>query len=279
VGRGRLAGEGADPVSEDEAFIRAIVASPGVDLPRLVYADYLDERGDPRGTYLRAECEATVSGDVTLLRKLAEGLDPVWVARVSMPPVGACLAHIEFDDYGPGASEEQVAAAERQLGIAFPPEYRAFLLNYNGCWVHCTHAFETPNGEIVHPNEDYGWRLSQLDSVRRFPLRSDDTLQGDYDLPPLTESIEDWLSRFVCVGHDPEWIGTLFLGVAGADVGQVRILDTSIEVEVSIRRNAGQPPFATTFSEFLARLPNGSGSRAPVRRPRATPPTETGIPF
>ena len=44
-----------DVTPDDEAFVRAIVAAPGDDLPRLVYADWLDDRGDPRGAYLRAE--------------------------------------------------------------------------------------------------------------------------------------------------------------------------------------------------------------------------------
>jgi len=33
-------------VSEDEAFIRTIVDGPGDDTPRLVYADWLDDRAD-----------------------------------------------------------------------------------------------------------------------------------------------------------------------------------------------------------------------------------------
>ena len=33
----------------DAAFLRAIREQPDDDLPRLIYADYLDERGDPRG--------------------------------------------------------------------------------------------------------------------------------------------------------------------------------------------------------------------------------------
>ena len=44
-------------MNEDEAFIRAIVDNPGDDTPRLVYADWLDDRDDPRGPYLRAEFE------------------------------------------------------------------------------------------------------------------------------------------------------------------------------------------------------------------------------
>jgi uncharacterized protein (TIGR02996 family) len=42
-------------ITDDEYFIRAIVAHPGEDSPRLVYADWLEERGDPRANYLRHE--------------------------------------------------------------------------------------------------------------------------------------------------------------------------------------------------------------------------------
>jgi uncharacterized protein (TIGR02996 family) len=38
---------------DDEGFLQAIAAAPNDDAPRLVYADWLDERGDDRGNYLR----------------------------------------------------------------------------------------------------------------------------------------------------------------------------------------------------------------------------------
>ena len=41
----------------DQPFIAAILANPDDDVPRLVYADYLDERGDPRGEFIRVQCE------------------------------------------------------------------------------------------------------------------------------------------------------------------------------------------------------------------------------
>src|SRR5690349_21170056 len=41
----------------DAAFLAAIREQPGDDLPRLIYADYLDERGDPRGEFIRAQIE------------------------------------------------------------------------------------------------------------------------------------------------------------------------------------------------------------------------------
>ncbi|MBO0697719.1 MAG: TIGR02996 domain-containing protein [Zavarzinella sp.] len=38
---------------EEAAFLRAIHASPADAAPRLVYADWLDERNDPRGAAIR----------------------------------------------------------------------------------------------------------------------------------------------------------------------------------------------------------------------------------
>ena len=41
---------------EEAAFLRLIAAAPDDDAPRLIYADWLDERGDPRGGFIRAQC-------------------------------------------------------------------------------------------------------------------------------------------------------------------------------------------------------------------------------
>jgi uncharacterized protein (TIGR02996 family) len=38
------------------AFLETIAASPDDDAPRLIYADWLDERGDPRSTFIRLQC-------------------------------------------------------------------------------------------------------------------------------------------------------------------------------------------------------------------------------
>ena len=40
-------------MGDDEAFVAAILASPGDEAPELVYADWLEERGDARGRALR----------------------------------------------------------------------------------------------------------------------------------------------------------------------------------------------------------------------------------
>jgi uncharacterized protein (TIGR02996 family) len=52
----------------DDAFLRQILAHPFDDGPRLVYADRLDERGDPRGEFIRVQCEIAREGDLICLR-------------------------------------------------------------------------------------------------------------------------------------------------------------------------------------------------------------------
>jgi uncharacterized protein (TIGR02996 family) len=43
-------------MTEEDALLQAISAEPEDDAPRLVYADWLEERGDPRGEFIRLEC-------------------------------------------------------------------------------------------------------------------------------------------------------------------------------------------------------------------------------
>jgi carbon storage regulator CsrA len=40
----------------EAAFLRAVLADPADDAPRLIYADWLDEQGDPRGEFIRVQC-------------------------------------------------------------------------------------------------------------------------------------------------------------------------------------------------------------------------------
>jgi uncharacterized protein (TIGR02996 family) len=43
--------------AEEVAFLAAIVADSDSDAPRLAYADWLSSRGDPRGEFIRIDCE------------------------------------------------------------------------------------------------------------------------------------------------------------------------------------------------------------------------------
>src|SRR5437762_9382326 len=60
-------------MADDDAFLRAIIDNPDDDLPRLVYADWLDEHGDAaRAEFIRVQCElARVSSlDAATRRRL-----------------------------------------------------------------------------------------------------------------------------------------------------------------------------------------------------------------
>lgn len=51
--------------SDGETLFRAVCASPADDTPRLVYADWLEEHGDPaRAEFIRLQCEAWAIGPV-----------------------------------------------------------------------------------------------------------------------------------------------------------------------------------------------------------------------
>jgi uncharacterized protein (TIGR02996 family) len=41
----------------DDGFLQAILVDPDDDAVRLIYADCLEERGDPRGEFIRVQCE------------------------------------------------------------------------------------------------------------------------------------------------------------------------------------------------------------------------------
>ena len=165
-------------MSEDEAFLRVIVDSPGDDTPRLVYADWLDDRGDPRGPYLRAETEwakrrrkanwkppVTKSElrAVSALRQQAADLDPFWVARVSRPPLGVCCDNLVFTESGPQLTVADIHEFEERTGGDIPLPLQAFLLNHNGG--RPKPAKEAPPSELKQ-RED---RILTVDLL--FPLR------------------------------------------------------------------------------------------------------------
>jgi uncharacterized protein (TIGR02996 family) len=90
-------------MGDDTTFLTAIRANPGDDTVRLVYADWLEEQGDARGGFLRAECalSATAPTDSqraelqARLRDAGAGADPRWVATVSRAPIENCPAECQ----------------------------------------------------------------------------------------------------------------------------------------------------------------------------------------
>jgi uncharacterized protein (TIGR02996 family) len=68
-------------MSDESAFLRALAEQPDDEASRLVYADWLEERGDPRGEFLRVWC--ALQG----LRPEAEGGPPVRARLRALRPL------------------------------------------------------------------------------------------------------------------------------------------------------------------------------------------------
>lgn len=90
---------------DDVAFLSAMRADLSNDAPRLVYADWLQERGDVRGEYLRLQVQLVRTWTYAdqkpefyaRLEELAALIDPDWLAAVRRcttpaPPIDVALA-------------------------------------------------------------------------------------------------------------------------------------------------------------------------------------------
>jgi uncharacterized protein (TIGR02996 family) len=161
--------------ADDRAFLAAVAAAPADDTPRLVYADWLDERSDPRGPYLRAEVahagKPTKAAEKRV-RTLLAAVDPVWANMVSRPPFGVLVPGLTFADSGPPIGPDFLKRLEKKYGGPLPPDYAAFLLLHNG---------GVPSWSSLSPAD---WQLP-LTRLARF-YSSDDPL--DTELPALTTS-------------------------------------------------------------------------------------------
>jgi uncharacterized protein (TIGR02996 family) len=82
-------------MTDDSAFLAHLSEHPGDDVTRLVYADWLEDRGDARGEYLRREVEfAALDEDSARALELAARL---WEARRDMDRAWLRQAGKRFD--------------------------------------------------------------------------------------------------------------------------------------------------------------------------------------
>ena len=131
----------------EDDFISAILDAPGDEASFLVYADWLEERGDPRGEFLRIESEflSTPLDDagspalMARLRELHHTLDPDWVAlvrRVLLDPLDELRAILPPPKRPFGATGNW-ELVEKALGLNLPADYKAFHTVYGGGTVGC----------------------------------------------------------------------------------------------------------------------------------------------
>ena len=71
----------------DGDFLAAIAAAPLDSLPKLVYADWLDERNDPRGELVRLDQELLTTPPAPGLVLPLQATGSFAARRVGVPPV------------------------------------------------------------------------------------------------------------------------------------------------------------------------------------------------
>lgn len=87
---------------KEQPFLDEIQAHPYDDGPRLVYADWLEDRDDDRAEYLRLEVELNglTEGDALFdeqfprLLELRKGCDPRWLAEIGRTQIVNCMAFL-----------------------------------------------------------------------------------------------------------------------------------------------------------------------------------------
>ena len=233
-------------MTEDEAFIRAVVDNPGDDTPRLVYADWLDERNDPRGAYLRAELEWAkpwregIRPDYSFrLWEESVPLNQLWVARVSRPPHGVCCEHFVMEEPGPTVTIGNLTRFEKEHELALPVQYRAFLLNHNGGQPYPAGKWLPASAEPFCGDERYWFYSLSLTNVGHFAgsLQYEVTHYRTLALPrflqrepgPLPRYQAEWYTDFIPMCRTPDIIITLLIGVRGIHAGTVYGIDWSVE--------------------------------------------------
>jgi uncharacterized protein (TIGR02996 family) len=86
-------------VNHEHAFLEEILAHPEDEATRLVYADWLEEQGDPRAEFLRLEVAMKNEPKKKRrdemrrhLREMRSGIDPEWLAMMDQTRVENCAS-------------------------------------------------------------------------------------------------------------------------------------------------------------------------------------------
>jgi uncharacterized protein (TIGR02996 family) len=142
-----------DHLAEQEAFLRAIFDAPDDDTPRLVYADFLEEHGEPeRAEFIRVQCElarlpavaeSTARAD-QLIRRQDELL-------ASDRPGLRRLDLFERDQhrYVRGFQQNRTTIHLRPDELSDPQRFRRRAVEEDPHWFGCTVLFLRPGGLLL----------------------------------------------------------------------------------------------------------------------------------
>jgi len=101
----------------EQAFLQSIRASPLDRLPRLVDADWLDERGDDRAEFLRLQCQ--VVAGLERLTELFGNLSAGWAIEVDL--FSRAMTILRLPILGDGTDRATVIAHHAKPGQRFNP--------------------------------------------------------------------------------------------------------------------------------------------------------------
>ncbi len=202
---------------EDFPFLRAIFSQPDDDVLRLVYADWLDERGDPRAEYLRLLVERhrpenAAKGRQDALAKhmndLAPKLDARWVGRMWQARNLAPGTRLDLALVGDGKGLIEVRGEEETVLLI---EGKPVALNWDDC-AGSIGQYLVFTGHTR--GRDYARHLAEF-------------VEGEVDaVRPLAEPIGPLLALFApgiyCLAYTPSaavgWVVSLeYPGGPGAD--------------------------------------------------------------
>jgi uncharacterized protein (TIGR02996 family) len=157
---------------EEAAFLAAIRAEPEDEAPRLIYADWLDERGDPRAEYLRVEYAVRVKGAKAQqrLQELRSELDAEWLRAVHDGKLGHDWA-IVLHAYSPAHQSKVIESVCQEAGLS---EAQAEVVVQGGSreikrglrlWA--AHRLREGFGEWAYVTVEYRPRIQRRDRVSR----------------------------------------------------------------------------------------------------------------
>jgi uncharacterized protein (TIGR02996 family) len=123
---------------DDATFLRLIAAAPHDDAPRLVYADWLEERGDPRGRFIRVQCALASLAADDGRRSDLEQVERHLLAAHGAAWAGALAGRVSGWQFGRGFVEEVTLSAAAFL------EHGPTLLP--GSLIHTVHLHDIGDG-------------------------------------------------------------------------------------------------------------------------------------
>ena len=249
-------------MTEDEAFIRMIVANPGDDAPRLIYADWLEERGDDlRGAYLQAELKWAAGlhegklpeGECQHL-PTGEGIEPLWLMRITRPPRGVCFQQFRVSGSWPHVGVEELDSVEQRLKLRLPLSHRALLLNINGgvtrsvlfsrrgrsvgpigCFFSASPPIKIVKRSITDDLYDIEWTTIELNNGHLLPL-------SDHGRMAWENGVRAYLPL---ASLSPQ--GLIASRLSGEHAGKVYMLNRP-----TLRASGPPQPLAESLPEFLA---------------------------